>query len=117
MAKKYAKIQWVVLKSYDEDGDKGYILEVYFEYSQPSKTQNLHKCNKKTNIKPWINTKKVHKVIQFNQKAWFKSYIDMNTKLSTEAKDDFEKYFFKLMNKAVFEKNMEKVKNMEILSL
>ena len=25
--------------------------------------------------------KKVHKIIQFNQKTWLKSYIDMNTKL------------------------------------
>ena len=42
--------------------------------------------------------KKVHKIIQFNQKAWLKPYIDMNTKLRTDAKNDFEKGFFKLMN-------------------
>ena len=29
---------------------------------------------------------KVHKVIQFTQKAWLKPYIDMNTKLRTETK-------------------------------
>ena len=38
--------------------------------------------------------KKVHRVIQFNQKAWLKLYIDMNTKLRTETKHDFEKDFF-----------------------
>ena len=38
----------------------------------------------------------VHKAIQFKQKAWLKPYIDMNTKLRTKARNEFEKDFFKL---------------------
>ena len=54
--------------------------------------------------------KAVHKVIQFNQKAWMKPYIDMNAELRKEAKEDFEKDFFKLMNNADFGKTVENLR-------
>ena len=52
---------------------------------------------------------KKFRVIQFSPKAWLKPYTEKNTELRTEAKNDFENFFFKLMN-SVFGKTMENIR-------
>ena len=112
----------IFIKSYNENSNKGYVLEVDVKY--PKNVFNLHKdiqflaerrkiekCKKlvcsihhKKNhfvhiraLKQALNhgliLKKVHKVIQFNQELWLRAYTDMNTKLRTDKKNDFEKDF------------------------
>lgn len=41
------------------------------------------------------------------QEASLKSYITLNAELWTKAKNDFEKYFFDLMNNLYFQKTAE----------
>ena len=126
------------IKNYNENNDKGYILEVDVKY--PKRLHELHsdllflsermevnKCKKlvcnlfnkkkyvvhinvlKQALNHGLKLKKNHRVIEFNQEAWLKPYTDMNTELRKAAKNDFVKDLFKLMNNSVFGKTMENI--------
>ena len=127
------------IQNFNEIDNKGYILEVDVEYPKRlhelhsdlpflSERMEVNKCknlicnlfNKKKYV-AHINTlkqalnhglklEKIHTVIKFNQEAWLKSYIDMNTESRKAAKNDFEKDLFKLMNNSVFGKTMENIR-------
>ena len=91
------------IKNYDEESDEGSILKKLQELHndlpflpQRMKTEkfekvftNLHDQTKyvihirnlKETLNPGLILKKVHRVFKFNQKAWLKPYVDMNTNL------------------------------------
>ena len=128
------------IKNYDEESDIGYLFVVDVEYPKNlymlhsdlpflPERMKINKCDKlvcnlndkenypvhvlalKQALNHGLKLTKVHSVIEFRQKEWLKLYIDMNTELRKNAKNDFEKDFFKLMNNSVFGKTMENVRN------
>ena len=77
----------------------------------------IHIRSLKQELDHGLLLKKVCSVIKFNQKPWLHPYIDINTKLKQNAKTNIEKYFFKLMNNAVFRKTMENLRKSRNIKL
>ena len=129
------------IKNYDKDCDTGYLLKVDIDYPKELheshkdlpflsiKKENLlttlqskekyvvHIATLKQALLHGLELKKLHRVISFNQEAWLKPYIDKNTELTKNAKNGFEKNFFKIMNNAVFGKTMENVRYRRVVKL
>ena len=134
-----SEINEELIKNYNEDNDKGYILEVDVKYPRKlhdlhsdlpflPKRMKIDKCKKlvcncrnkkkyvahikslKQALNYGLKLQKIHRIIEFNQEAWLKPYIDMNTELRKVAKNDFKKDVFKLMNNSVFGKTMENIR-------
>jgi len=54
---------------------------------------------------------RIHRALAFERRPWLRDYIDFNTEKRKAACNDFEKDLYNLMNKAVFGKTMESLRN------
>ena len=134
------------IKNYNENDNKAYILEVDITYLKKLhelhsdlpfllERMGINKCKKlvcnlyskkkyvvhinsfKQTLNHGLKLKKNHRIIEFNQEAWLKPYIDMNTELRKLAKNYFEKDLFKLMNNSLFGKTMENIRKYREIKL
>ena len=62
-------------------------------------------------VRPGMIVDKVHEITSFRQNKWLEKYINFNTHKRSQAVNDFEKHFYKLLNNAFYGKTMENVRN------
>ena len=121
------------IKSHDEEGDVGYLLVVDIEYPKTLRMLHSDlpflpdrmKVNKVKKLACNVTDKenysihivalkqalnhgskliRVHSIINFRQEAWLKPYIDLNTELRKNAKNEFEEDFYKLKINSIYGK-------------
>ncbi|RGB25079.1 hypothetical protein C1646_772227 [Rhizophagus diaphanus] len=68
-------------------------------------------------IKLGMVVNEVTQILSFDQDKWLAPYIAKNTNLHQQAKNAFEKDFFKLMNNSVYSKTMENVRKYQDVKL
>ena len=90
--------------------EKTLIRKTYLQYRRQKEKYVVHIKALKKALNHGLILKKVHIVIKFNQRAWLKPYVDMNTKLRIKTNNEFEKKKFKLMVNSVFGKTMENLR-------
>ena len=83
----------------------------------PKKNYKVYCKNLEYYLKLGLKVTKVHRILTFDEKPFLKEYIDLNTELRKNSKNDLEKDLFKLMNDAIFGKSMENVLNRSNIKL
>ncbi|UYV81655.1 PLSCR3 [Cordylochernes scorpioides] len=76
----------------------------------PKSSYTVHYRTLKFYLSQGLILTKIHKILSFNQSPWLKPYIDFNTDQRKQAKSEFEKSFWKLLNNSVYGKTIENLR-------
>ena len=77
----------------------------------------LHYQNLKFYLEQGLILETIHRRMNFRQSKWLKPYVDFNSNMRAQAKDEFSKAFYKLLVNSIYGKTLQSPRHYRTVEL